>query len=139
MDKLIKLITPLLAMASFVWAIYTYSETSRINAETRKVESAKPYLEKQLKLYTEATKVVAAISTSNNTEFVNQSKQRFLELYWGELGMVERSKVTAAMVAFKKALDNQQEQEVLASLSLNLAHACREELSESWNTKAWLK
>jgi len=56
----------LLAIAAFVWGIYTYRDTSgqQLNrqraeaertAETRRIEATRPYLDKQLALYTEVT------------------------------------------------------------------------------------
>lgn len=56
----------MLAIAAFVWGIYTYRDTSgqQLNrqraeaertAETRRIEATRPYLDKQLALYTEVT------------------------------------------------------------------------------------
>ena len=65
-ETVLKLLSPLLAIAAFVWGIYTYRDTSgqQLNrqraeaertAETRRIEATRPYLDKQLALYTEAT------------------------------------------------------------------------------------
>lgn len=51
--------------------------------------------------------------------------------------MVERDKVAKAMIAFRNALDDSNEQKDLANLALKLAHACRDELAKSWGTDAW--
>jgi len=68
MDKSIdlglKLLTPLLAVAAFVWGIYTYREAQFQQAETRRIEATRPYLDKQLALYIEATQATATIATS---------------------------------------------------------------------------
>ena len=47
--------------------------------------------------------------------------------------MVERDEVAKAIIAFQNAFDGSKEQKELA----NLAHACRDELAESWDTDAW--
>lgn len=144
----LKLLSPLLAVAAFFWGIYTYRDTvhqqlagaeadARRTGETRRIEATRPYLDKQLALYTEATKVTATIATSTNSKEIEKATKRFKELYWGELALVERSAVEGAMASFQKALDTKQGQDTLAPLALNLAHACRDELAASWGTEAW--
>lgn len=144
----LKLLSPLLAVAAFFWGIYTYRDTARQElaraeadalrtAETRRIEATRPYLDKQLVLYTEATQVAATIATSTDAEHVKKATKRFKELYWGELALVERTSVARAMVALRLALDAEQGQEELAPLALDLAHACRDELAVSWGTDAW--
>ena len=147
-ETLLKLLSPLLAVAVFFWGIYTYRDTARQNfekeqaadkrtADTKRIEATRPYLDKQLALYTEATKVTATIATSHDQEEIKRATKRFRELYWGELALVERDNVALAMVAFREALDADSKQEALARLALNLAHACRDELALSWGTEAW--
>ena len=144
----LKIISPILAIAVFVWGIYTYIDTSEKqlaaqiaeaerNAATRRIEATMPYLEKQLDLYTETTQVTAIIATSKDQEEIKIATNRFNELYWGELAMVERDEVAKAMIAFRKALDDNKIQSELANLALKVAHACRDELAESWGTDAW--
>lgn len=144
----LKLLGPLLAVAAFFWGIYTYRDTAqqklaaaeadaRRTAETRRVEATRPYLDKQLALYTEATQVTATIATSTDSQALEKATRRFNELYWGELALVERNAVAGAMVLFRRALDAKQGQDALAPLALDLAHACRDELAASWGTAAW--
>jgi hypothetical protein len=147
-ESMLKLFSPLLAVAAFIWGIYTYRENSRQQlareeaearrtAETRRIEATRPYLDRQLALYTEATKVTSTIATSADKAEIEKATKRFKELYWGELGLVERGGVESAMVSFRKALDAKKGQNELASLALSLAHACRDELAASWGTEAW--
>ena len=42
-------------------------EASRV-AETRRIEATKPFLERQLRLYTDATRVAARLATSSDTD-----------------------------------------------------------------------
>ena len=144
----LRAVSPFLAIAVFFWGIYTYHDTSKKqlaeqiaeakrNVETRRIEATLPYLQKQLDLYTEATQVTAIIATSKDQEEIKIATKRFNELYWGELAMVERDSVEKAMVAFRGALDTNNDQKELANLALRLARACRDELAESWGTDAW--
>ncbi len=148
LELLLKMISPLLAVGVFFWGIYTYRDTANKTAEreaaeaqrmaeTRRIEATRPYLDKQLELYTEATRVTATIATSPDAEEVRQASKRFRELYWGELGLVERGSVAGAMIAFRQALDAGSAQPVLKPLALKIAHACRDELALSWGTDAW--
>ena len=143
-----KLISPILAVAAFAWAIYTYGDTSKRDlenrkaeaertAETRRIEATRPYLDRQLTLYTEATALTSAIASSSDKAEVEKATRRFWQLYWGELALVERHSVSSAMVAFGRALDASRPQGELRPLALALAHACRDELAASWGTDAW--
>jgi hypothetical protein len=147
-ETALKLLSPLLAIAAFLWGVYTYRDTAQQQiareaaeaartTETRRIEATRPFLDKQLALYTEATKVTATIATSPDSDEVNKATKRFHELYWGELALVERTDVASAMVSFKTALDQNQGQDKLAPIALRLAHACRDELAASWGTDAW--
>lgn len=157
MDNVGLTISSLLAVLTFAWGIYTYQDRAekqlaaqkadaQRTAETRRIEATLPYLNKQLQLYIEATKVTTTIATSTDSQEVEKATKRFHELYWGELALVERDAVAKAMVVFRNALDanenqrnqgNYEEQITLAPLALKLAHACRDELAESWRTDAW--
>jgi hypothetical protein len=137
LEVFFKYVSPLLAILTFAWGIYTYRTTSELQAESRRIEAAKPFLEKQLKLFTEATAITAKIATSQEATEIATARARFLELYWGELGMVERGDVASAMIAFKAALDSNKPKPELQPIALRLAHACREELAAAWETDAW--
>ena len=166
----LKAIGPLLGVAAFVWGIYTYEQTAKAQvvaqieetkqileareyenkriAETRRVEASRPFLDKQLILYTEVAKTTAIIATSENEPEWEKATARFYELYYGELVLVERNKVASAMVKFEDSLSLFLEREDrilydsrknLRSLAYELAVACREELAKSWGTDAWNK
>ncbi len=144
----LKLLSPILAVGAFLWGIYTYQDTSikKLAAQiaeaerleiTRRIEATRPYLDKQLKLFTEATKVASTISISKDDVEISNARKRFEALYWGELALVERGNVASAMINFRSALVAKKEQSELRGFALALAHACRDELAESWNTDAW--
>jgi hypothetical protein len=136
------------AIASFVWGVWVWKDhadkernQARLEAaryaETRRVEAAKPFLDKQLALFTEATQVASRIANASSRASAARQIERFWQLYWGELALVERGDVAKAMIAFGEGLDGQQPRTVLRGLALDLAHACRDELALSWGTDAW--
>ncbi|MGJ8675974.1 MAG: hypothetical protein ACSHX0_00510 [Akkermansiaceae bacterium] len=145
----LKVITALLTVAAFLWGIYTYRDTTKQklaaqiaedakSAETRRIEATRPFLDRQLQLYTEAVQVTSMIATSSDDAEIQRTTIRFEQLYWGELALVERSGVATAMVNFRNELFREgSSQKSLKPLALALAHACRDELASSWNTESW--
>ncbi len=97
----------------------------------------KPFLDKQLALFTEATQVAIYIANAPSREGAAKQIERFWQLYWGELALVERGNVAKAMIAFGNGLNGGQPPRVLQGLALDLAHACRDELAVAWGTDAW--
>ena len=143
-----KILGVLGTVVAFLWGIYTYQDTaakqlererleSERLSETRRIEATKPFLERQLTLYTDVSKVAATLGTSGDETEKAKARKRFWELYWGELALVENRDVEAAMVAFGGALREGASQSELQELSLMLAHACRNSLAVSWNVPAW--
>ena len=73
MDKLIKILGAVATIGTLLLAIWTYWDTrtreidqreqaDQRTAETRRVEATQPFLERQLRLYTEAAQVAARIA-----------------------------------------------------------------------------
>jgi hypothetical protein len=105
-------------------------------AEARRVESTRPFLEKQLALYAEAALICARLATSPGD---GNALARFWELYWGELALVENNDVERAMVAFKNALViTPEDEDALKDCALNVAKSCRISLARSWGVEAWV-
>jgi hypothetical protein len=97
---------------------------------TQALEAEKPFLTKKLEWCEEAKKTAAKIAVRTKGS-VDEDIARFKELYWGVMGMVEGGDVTAAMIAFKKAIDLNGQGN--GSLALDIAHACRRELASEWS------
>jgi hypothetical protein len=147
-DHWLKILGLFGALASFVWGVYQWRvksdqelaqarfEADRV-AASRKIEATKPFLERQLKLYTEVSQVAATLSTSSDTAERGRANKRFWELYWGELALVENREVEVAMVEIGEALGRSGPQSELQQLSLRLAHSCRTSLDRSWGIHAW--
>lgn len=98
------------------------------------VEAAKPYLEKKLKWCEEAVETAAVIATSEaGAKTVAAKTLRFWQLYWGVMGLVENQQVTDAMMAFGDKLHAKESSSSLQGASIRLAHACRQEMADSWS------
>ena len=137
-----------IAALGFVWGVYQYFQGQKVRADQvkldqdreavqRRIEARRPFLEKQLGLYTEATNAAATIATSADTAALAKARTRFWELYWGELALVEDSAVEQAMMAFGSGLDRGAGKAELQQLSLGLAVACRDSLAVAWDTPVW--
>jgi hypothetical protein len=132
-----KVLTLIGGVIAFGWGVYQFMMNQRGQSETRRIEATRPFLDRQLKLYTDATQAAATIATSTSNEEVTGARARFWSLYWGELALVEDNRVEAAMVEFGRALEAGAKGKEIAPLSLRLAHACRDSLAESWGVKQW--
>lgn len=99
-------------------------------------DSKKPFLDKQLTLYFEASQAASQLATLPEGKERKQANTKFWELYYGQLSLVESPEVENAMDKFGEALQRYEKKESglreLQQLSLNVSHACRDSLSESW-------
>lgn len=137
LESWVKILTLVGGVIAFGWGVYQFVSNQRSHAETRRIEATRPFLDRQLKLYTEATQAAATLATSSSREELAVARARFWSLYWGELALVEDKRVEAAMVALGRALEGGATGKDVAPLSLRLAHACRDSLAESWGVKQW--
>ena len=136
-ESWIKALSVLGAVIVFAWGVFQFIVNQNSQTETRRIEATKPFLERQLKLYTEATQAAATLATSKKADELDAASKKFWSLYWGELALVEDKKVEAAMVQLGRALEAGSVGNQLQQYSLELAHACRDSLAESWGVKQW--
>jgi hypothetical protein len=137
------------AVGGGLWAFYVYldhkKESDRAHqlqakkdATTREIESRKPFLELQLRLYLDAVKVAGLlVSEDVSSDSWRNMVKRFWALYWSELSMVESEAVERAMVEIGKVLKNiemtgSQTQADLQPLVYNLSHIVRREIETAW-------
>ena len=149
LEDWIKVLTVIGALCSFLWGVYQWRERANSElqarrveaaalAETRRIEATKPFLDRQLLLYVETTRVVAKVATQGQSDEGKRARERFWELYWGELATVENKEVEAAMVAMGDTLKNPAATaDQLQIAAIRVAHACRESLDKSWGVHAW--
>jgi hypothetical protein len=138
------------AAATFVWGAFQYFHGIRLERDkqraeqesataVQKIAASEPFLSLQLKLFQEATKTAAFLATMTNAPANDTNRQRFEQLYWGELALVEKGDVAGAMVKFRDGLVAGVSPDELQHLSLEIAHACRIELGNSWAVSHWLR
>jgi hypothetical protein len=136
------------AVALAAWVIFKWIDTQRSLAHNRRLEVEKqaqirgfelqkPFLDEQLKLYFETAKVVGNLATlDQNDPKWREALQRFDELYWSELSMVEQSTVESAMVRLRQAIDmyrgSGQSKGEVQFRSYCLAHAIRDGVRQTW-------
>jgi hypothetical protein len=114
-------------------------EQRKIQTEAVERESKKVFLNKQADFYFETSAVVSRIANSNIVTILPKDAERFWQLYWGELSMVEDLNVEHAMVLFGRSLTalqhpgtNEHCAQSRQEISLILAHCIRESLAKSW-------
>lgn len=136
LTELVGALPQLIAALAFFWGIIQYFRAEKDKRETRRLEAKKPFLELQLKLYSDICHTAAVIVSSNLSEN-SEVERQFYELFWGRMPLVEDAEVESAMIEFEKALTKPRDSIELQKLSLKLAHSCRNSLSKSWGTKVW--
>ena len=104
-ESWVKVLTLLGAVVTFGWGVYQFISNQRDQAETRRIEATRPFLDRQLHLYTEATRVAATLATASSADQLATARARLWSLYWGELALVEDKRVEAAMVQLGRAIE----------------------------------
>lgn len=132
LETTIKIMPVLVACGTFIWGIWEWRDNANQVRESRRIEATRPFLELQLKLYTETALVTSRIARSCDETTIT----RFWELFYGELALVEDQQVATAMVEFSNAL-KPCDQSRLSSAALHLTQSMRDSLANSWDTDAW--
>jgi len=99
-------------------------------------------LEKQLLLYFEAAEVAGRFSTLKpGNKRWNDNENRFWQLYWSELSVIETPEVEIAMVAlgdalpeYKAAPNDTEKNAALDNAIYDLAHAIRKGIESGWSS-----
>jgi hypothetical protein len=147
MGQYLPLITAMLAVAGFLFAIYQYSGQLKENERQLLKEAAKPFWDEQIKLYIKAAQAAATIATykEGNMKSRAEAEEEFWILYWGPLAAIEdvgtrENKVEKAMINFGRYIretpHDARDQRTLERLSLDLAHAIRAVVAPSFDLKA---
>ncbi|MCP9929712.1 hypothetical protein KBY82_02820 [Cyanobium sp. AMD-g] len=94
-------------VSGVVISVLSFNSTRLKEAEARKVEAERPFLELRRKTYLDAVKTAAVLSTpeGRSAEELAKAKHRFRELYVAELTMVEDESVEQKMVSLAAAVD----------------------------------
>jgi hypothetical protein len=128
--------TIIVTVVGAAWIAITYFRSEKAAAIARLFESRRPFLELQLKLYTETAQIAGKIVVPGLPQNERQAAvRRFWELFWSELAVVEGDQVERAMVQVGQALRKMEQGEPLGVLEqavLNLAHALRDDIMSEW-------
>jgi hypothetical protein len=139
-------ITAVGLVAAGVYTLFQYIDSKEKDRESRDKDRTALQLQiattsfaakqafnsKHLELCAQATGDAGTIGTSKDKGQLRLARDDFWRLYWGPLGIVEESQVARAMVDFGACLDGKRCDGQLTSLALNLAHACRAEVSNDF-------
>lgn len=135
--KLVQILTPLAAVVTAAVGVVQWRAAKLAATEQARFESRRPFLTRQLELYGEAAGIAARLATSTDGAARTGYEERFWQLYWGELALVEDAQVEAAMVKLGEAIRANAAPEAMQPLSLALAHAIRQSLDRAWGVDAW--
>jgi hypothetical protein len=124
----------LIAYSAQVSAAKSQSQIALVQLAAQQAhERQKPFVEAQMKLYFEAAEAAAQIPRTADSGARGKLIQRFWQLYWGPLAVVEDEEVERAMVAYGRQLKKDPlDASSLETLSLGVAHACRSSLKRLW-------
>ena len=128
-DIFLKFLAPLLALMTLGWGVYQYRRSNELAFR-------KPYWEKLLALYIDATSSVSILASTTNKEDWEKARAEFWRLYYGPLCLVENKEVESAMVYTKMVLPDSYEQRDVVKLrkaSQQLALACRNSIRTDWD------
>jgi hypothetical protein len=135
--KYVPLITLLIAVGSFWFGFYqVFSEYQRARELSEK-EFRRKFYEKQMEVYFKLSETAAKLSTIEDPNQIQPLHQNFMELYYGDLNVVQDKQVEDAAEQFKKSLNEfmskQGSREKLQEDARNLAKACRNSFRDVWN------
>lgn len=104
--------------------------------DTSKRELRRPFLERQLELYFDATCAAATLATASDEQTWKEARNKFWQLYYGPLALVQNESVAYVMRDFNKTLKSCDKAFdcglELQEKATKLAARCRESVGESW-------
>lgn len=140
--RLLPLITIVIAVAGFLWGVYTYNHQENVrraaDLEGREREIKKRFWEEQLITYHKISQSASRLATMDAGVERDKEYQTFRQLYHGDVIMFADKDVVEVIRNFlQKYLDYNANRPDLQGeidrLSRQLAIACRESLKRNWN------
>ena len=146
-DIIIKaVITPIIAVITVLVGIYQYTDAQKQSLEReyelKRLERQEKRFEEKAALYKETRQLLSFLSTndSKTSDIYETKRNKFWELYWGDLASVETHPIESLMVQFGNKLDqikNEKDEAKINSIknelqqiSLSFAHQTKKELNE---------
>jgi hypothetical protein len=127
-------ISTLSIVIGVILSVLNFRIAKEKEAESRKIEAAKPFLELRQKLYLEALTNASILASQDfhTDEEVRNAKKRFAELYWGELSLIEEINIEKAMIQVAESMNLNDSISPSQKATYELAHTMRESLVNSW-------
>lgn len=92
-------------LVSGIFTLYKLREDRRVDVGHQEQSLNSYIFQQQASLFFETSRVAASLATSQDTKKRAEARERFDELYWGQLVMVEDRRVELAMIAFESCFD----------------------------------
>jgi hypothetical protein len=134
-DRALATVTSLSVVAGGIWALYTY----RVQREDETAQRRREYLlelhREKKEIYQPLCSAVGKIVSAKSLAEAQPSIDKFWELYFGEVHLVEDANVQQHKIAFGQALQGWQDRKdetpptELLPLSGNLVQACQEAIA----------
>ena len=132
-------ITAIGLIAAGLYSVVQYFDTREREGRTLQLQvqatalaAKQAFHGKHLELCAEATTAAGTIATTQDANKKRLAQDDFWRLYWGPLGIVEDAEVAEAMVAFGKCIGGECGDRPARRRALDLAHACRAEVSKDF-------
>ena len=113
-DTIIKAVTAAVALGVAMVGLWQYQEVSRNNIANQKIERYKLRMERynllvtdskeQVKTLRETSEIASTLATAQDKKVLAQARERFWQLYWGDLIGVENVELEEKMVQMGSAL-----------------------------------
>jgi hypothetical protein len=132
-DIILKALTLVGTLVAAAWAVHTY-------ADTKEKEFYTAFWNNKLALFVETSSVASTMATTTSIDEFNKAREKYWELFYGRLSLVEGKSVKAAMESFAGEVPSSLiEQGMLPLQSLQqpayrLTLALKEELGVAWRT-----
>ena len=133
-DAFCKIATALAVVVGVAFTAYSYVSNRTAQTKSMQIEAEKPYLEKRLEFYLDATSTVASIATSKNPDQVSKSKEHFSQLIYGPLRVVSTPEVINQMSAINECFGTEAgcTPTKLQGMAWELARLCGASMKAEW-------
>jgi hypothetical protein len=138
METMAKTVQVLSVVVGVVISVLSFNATRDKEAEARRIEASKPFLELRQRLYMEAVKAAAVLANREgySEKELASARRRFRELYVAELSMVESPEVEERMAHLAATVDpSLRPLNPAQKAAYDLSHALRSSFVEAWGAK----
>ncbi len=106
-DAVLKTVQVMSVVVGVVISIWSFNATRNKEADARRVEAMRPFVELRQKYYLDAAHAASIMADPGvySKDELRAARKRFRQLYIVELSMVESGEVESKMVEFAKVVD----------------------------------